>query len=64
MSGSVAEQIADVVGMFAGSPFFIALHLALLTVWLLINGGKISWIRPFNPYPFSLFAIVVALLDK
>jgi uncharacterized membrane protein len=50
---SIAERFADAVGMFAGSPFFIALHLALLTTWLLINSGSIPWIRPFDPYPFS-----------
>jgi hypothetical protein len=58
---SVAERFADAVGIFAGSPFFIALHLALLTAWLLINSGKIGWIRPFDPYPFSLFAMIVAV---
>ena len=62
--GWVAERIADAMGIFAGSPFFIALHLALLTAWLLINSGKISWIGPFNPYPFSLFTMIVALLDR
>ena len=58
---SVAERFADVVGSFAGSPFFIVLHLALLIAWLLINSGRISWIRPFDPYPFSLFAMIVAV---
>ena len=58
---SVAERFADAVGIFAGSFFFIGLHLALLTAWLLINNGKIPWIRPFDPYPFSLFAMIVAV---
>jgi uncharacterized membrane protein len=58
---SVAERFADAVGMFAGSPFFIVLHLALITAWLLINSGKIPLIRPFDPYPFSLFAMIVAV---
>ena len=58
---SVAERFADAVGIFAGSLFFIGLHLALLTAWLLINNGKIPWIRPFDPYPFSLFAMIVAV---
>jgi uncharacterized membrane protein len=58
---SVAERFADAVGIFAGSPFFIVFHLALLTSWLLINSGKIPWIRPFDRYPFSLFAMIVAV---
>jgi uncharacterized membrane protein len=61
---SAADRIADAVGIFAESPFFIALHLALPTAWVLINSGKISWIRPFNPYPFSLFAMIIAVLDR
>ncbi len=58
---SVAERFADAVGIFAGSPPFIVLHLALLTAWLLINSDKIPWISPFDPYPFSLFAMIVAV---
>jgi uncharacterized membrane protein len=58
---SAAERFADAVGIFAGSPFFIVLHLALLIAWVLINSGKIPWIRPFDPYPFSLFAMIVAV---
>jgi uncharacterized membrane protein len=58
---SVTERIADAVGSFAGSPLFIALHLALITTWLLINGGKIPWIRPFDPDPFSFFTMIVAV---
>jgi hypothetical protein len=54
---SVVERFADGVGIFAGSPFFIV----LVAVWLLINSGKIPWIRPFDPYPFSLFAMIVAV---
>jgi uncharacterized membrane protein len=32
---SITERIADAVGIFAGSPSFIVLHLALLAAWLL-----------------------------
>ena len=58
---SLVERFADGVGIFTGSPLFIVLHLALVVVWLLINSGKISWIRPFDPYPFSLLAMIVAV---
>jgi uncharacterized membrane protein len=58
---SFAERLADAVGVFAGSFFFIMLHLALLIAWLLINSGRVPWIRPFDPYPFSLFAMIVAV---
>jgi uncharacterized membrane protein len=58
---SSAERFADAVGIFAGSPLFILLHLTFLAAWLFVNTGELSWIRPFDPYPFSLFAMIVAV---
>ena len=29
--------------------------------WLLVNSGKIPWARPFDPYPFSLLGVIVAV---
>jgi uncharacterized membrane protein len=50
---SSSERLADAVGGFAGSLFFVVLHLALVIAWLLVNSGKIPGARPFDPYPFS-----------
>jgi len=36
-------------------------HLVLLVAWLLINSGKIPSTRPFDPYPFSLLGVIVAV---
>ena len=55
------ERLADAIGVFAGSPLFILLHLALFAAWLSVNTGEFSWMRPFDPYPFSLFAMIVAV---
>jgi Protein of unknown function (DUF1003)/Integrase core domain len=32
-----------------------------LVAWLLINSGKIPGARPFDPYPFSLLGVIVAV---
>ena len=56
---SIAERLADGVGIFAGSPPL--LHLIFLIGWLLVNRGKIPTIRPFDPYPFSLLGVIVAV---
>src|ERR1700680_200906 len=58
---SSSERLADGVGVFAGSLLFVLLHLVLLISWLLVNSGKISGVRPFDPYPFSLFGVIVAV---
>jgi uncharacterized membrane protein len=58
---SSSERLADAVGGFAGSLPFIAVHLVLLLAWLLVNDGEIPWARPFDPYPFSLLGVIVAV---
>jgi uncharacterized membrane protein len=58
---SRSERLADGVGVFAGSLPFVLLHLVLLIAWLLVNSGKISGARPFDPYPFSLLGVIVAV---
>jgi uncharacterized membrane protein len=58
---SGSERLADGIGSFAGSLLFVLVHLALLVVWLLVNSGKISTVRPFDPYPFSLLGVIVAV---
>jgi uncharacterized membrane protein len=58
---SSSERVADAVGGFAGNFLFIVLHLVLLVAWLLINSGKIPSTRPFDPYPFSLLGVIVAV---
>src|SRR5450631_2490446 len=58
---SSSERLADAVGVFAGSLLFVVLHLVLLVAWLLINRGRIPSLRPFDPYPFSLLGVIVAV---
>jgi uncharacterized membrane protein len=58
---SSAERLADSVGVFAGSLPFVVLHLVLVTAWLLVNSGEIASVRPFDPWPFSLLGVIVAV---
>ena len=57
---SSAERLADSVGAFAGSLPFVVLHLVLVAAWLLVNSGQIG-VRPFDPWPFSLLGVIVAV---
>ena len=58
---SSSERFADRVGTFAGSLPFVVFHLVLLLGWLVMNGGEIRGLRPFDPYPFSLLGMIVAV---
>src|ERR1700674_149077 len=58
---SSSERLAESVGVFAGSLPFVVLHLVLVIAWLLVNSGQISRIRPFDPLPFSLLGVIVAV---
>jgi uncharacterized membrane protein len=58
---SISERLADSVGVFAGSLAFVVLHLVLVTAWLLVNSGLISGTKRFDPWPFSLLGVIVAV---
>jgi len=58
---SAAEHIANKVTAFAGSTPFIIFHVLWFGGWILVNGGAISWISPFDPFPFSFLTLVVSL---
>jgi uncharacterized membrane protein len=58
---SHSERFADSVGVFAGSLTFVVLHLLFLVAWVLMNSGKVSGVRPFDRYPFSLLGVIVAV---
>jgi len=60
-SRSAAEHVADKVTSFAGSTPFIVIHIIWFGVWVLINGGVITSIHPFDPFPFSFLTLVVSL---
>lgn len=55
-----ADRIADAISDFAGSMYFVYLHLFWFVGWMLINtlphGGK-----HFDPFPFTFLTFVVSL---
>jgi uncharacterized membrane protein len=58
---SAADRIGDSVARFAGSLGFITVHLLWIGTWLLINAGFLPALRRFDPQPFPLLAIAVAV---
>jgi uncharacterized membrane protein len=58
---SVMERVGEGIARYFGSLSFIAAHLVFLTAWVLLNIAGGSVIRPFDPYPFPLLALVVGV---
>jgi uncharacterized membrane protein len=54
------DRVADTVAAFSGSIVFVILHIAGFAAWFLINLGVIPGVRPFDPYPFMMLAMVVS----
>ena len=57
----VSEWIGDRVATFAGSIYFVLLHAIIVLFWIVINGGRVSGIPKFDPYPYSLLGTIVAI---
>jgi uncharacterized membrane protein len=45
------ERVADAVTAASGSIPFILFHVVLFVVWIVLNLGYVSQIRPFDPWP-------------
>ena len=58
---TAADQIADAIAAFTGTVGFVLLHLVWFVLWMIINLGFVSIVRPFDPYPFQLLAMVVSI---
>ena len=58
---TLVERIGDVIGGFAGSMSFVALHVMIIAFWFLINTGKVPGIPIFDPYPFILLNMSVSV---
>ena len=58
---SVTERIAGLVTRVAGTASFAMIHLARFAGWIVVNGGFIRRIKPFDPFPFSLLTMIVSL---
>jgi uncharacterized membrane protein len=57
---TVWDRLSDAIAHFTGSVKFVALHFSGFTAWFWINSGRFPGIRPFDPYPFVLLAMVVS----
>ena len=58
---SMGERISDKVAEFGGSWTFIFIFAAVMLVWLILNTAAL-FMRHFDPYPYILLNLVLALI--
>ena len=56
-----SERAADRLSAFLGSAKSVVLHGSVFGLWLLINSGVVKEIRPFDPFPFVMLAMVASI---
>jgi uncharacterized membrane protein len=55
------ERIADGITRFTGSLRFVYIHAILFGSWLLINVGLLPIVKPFDPFPFVMLAMIASV---
>ncbi len=58
---SLSEWIGDRIAGFAGSIYFVLVHVVIVGFWVCINAGRLPGIPKFDPYPYSLLGTFVAV---
>jgi uncharacterized membrane protein len=58
---SLSEKIGDAVGVWVGSLTFVLVHVLCFAAWILLNTAHVGSIRHFDPFPFPLLDLGVAL---
>jgi len=58
---SWSDRFGEVITRYAGNIGFAVAHLFGFVGWVLINSGVIPGLDPFDPYPYSLLGLIVAL---
>ncbi len=55
---TVQDAVADRITAFTGTLRFVYMHAAFVGGWLLINLGVVPGVRPFDPFPFVMLAMI------
>jgi uncharacterized membrane protein len=58
---SRVDRLSDTISSLAGRISFVIAHIVLFAGWILANSRAVSGLVPFDPYPFGLLALIVAL---
>jgi uncharacterized membrane protein len=54
------EHVSEAIVKFIGSTAFLLLQVLLVLAWSAINLNLLPYIRPFDPFPFGILALVIS----
>jgi uncharacterized membrane protein len=57
---TAAERISEAIARFIGSVAFLLLQILLVLSWSAINLNLIPGVKPFDPFPFGILALVIS----
>src|SRR6202140_5310788 len=57
---TTAERVSDAVAKFIGSISFLMLQVLLVLIWSAINLKVIPGVKPFDPFPFGILALLIS----
>lgn len=58
---NLRERIGDAVADFAGTMTFVLMQLVIFAAYAFLNSGKVPGVKPWDPYPYILLALLVSL---
>ena len=57
---TVTERVSDSIVKLVGSIQFLLLQVVLVAAWTTINLNLVAGLKPFDPFPFGILALVVS----
>jgi uncharacterized membrane protein len=54
------ERVSDIITKLVGNMGFLLAHVILISSWCLLNLRVIPGLKPFDPFPFGILALVVS----
>src|SRR5271154_3273898 len=57
---TLTERVSDIITKLVGNTGFLVAQLILISGWALVNLGAIPGVKPFDPFPFGVLALIVS----
>src|ERR1700736_445429 len=57
---TLTERLSDVMTKLVGNMGFLLAHLIVIACWSMLNLHVIPGLKPFDPFPFGILALVVS----
>jgi uncharacterized membrane protein len=58
---SHTDRLSEAIGEFAGTNVFVVVQIVWVMAWILINSGLFKSISTYDPFPFPLLSMILAL---